>query len=659
MVEVLGFSTSSESAVAEKIEELFLSIWPDLKASSDDYVKILSGAKLFGYQTQDIDVVVSCFFSKPRKFNPVRSVKCQPDDVYEKTQIFIESFLLCVEVKSHTGSGVKFEGGTASVKYSRKNSEGWHSASDQNLTQAHSLKQYIFDEFNQMPYVSNLIFFSNLEEFELPKRPNNFVSSTISPRDFFTVIAEIAKPWIRKNGNPVVSLGPREFSEKIFQSRLFKSYIPTDLDRRKIDSIATKHGFNAAWANELGKRLMILKGRAGTGKTIALLQIANYLYVNKSSRSLILTYNRALVSDLRRVLSLLGLPSSLDDGGIVVESTYSFFYKVLKSFFLLKDDEDFLEGYDNSILELSESFNKLIFNADEIADVIKRNPEQLAFDCVLVDEAQDWRPEEVLSLKSIFGSKNLVISDGMDQLVRGAKTSWTLGLKEFEKIVFSLDQSLRMKSNLAVFANTLSKNLHYIDWSIKINPQIKGGKVIVCVGPILNSLVYVKSELEHAFSLHNKPIDLLALISPKLADKFRNPSYLAEFEAALGLTIWSGYEDSTRRDPPKSPDEFRFIQYDSSRGMEGWTTFCFDFDGFISFKKSQFVSQFDKMPISELDKDTWVNREVSRWILMALTRSIDTIFIQIEDVNSEIAILLRALSEQSPDFVIWKKLADE
>jgi hypothetical protein len=404
--------------------------------------------------------------------------------------------------------------------------------------------------------------------------------------------------------------------------------------------------------------LLILKGRAGTGKTIALLQIANYLYVNKSSRSLILTYNRALVSDLKRVLSLLGLPSSVDDGGIVVESTYSFFYKVLKSFFLLKDDEDFLVGYDKSILELSESFNKLIFNADEIADVVKRNPEQLAFDCVLVDEAQDWRPEEVSCLKSIFSSKNLVISDGMDQLVRGAKTSWTLGLKESEKIVFSLDQSLRMKSNLAVFANTLSKNLQYIDWSIKTNPQIRGGKVVVCVGPILNSLAHVNSELEHAFSLHNKPIDLLALISPKLADKFRESSYLAEFEAALGLTIWSGYEDSTRRDPPNSPDELRFIQYDSSRGMEGWTTFCFDFDGFVSFKKSQFASQFDKARISELDRNTWVNREVSRWILMALTRSIDTIFIQIEDVNSEIAILLRALSEQSPDFVTWKTVAD-
>ena len=656
MIEVLSFSTSSESAIAEKIEEFFLSIWPDLKTCSDDQVKILSGAKLFGYQTQDIDVVISCFFSKPRKFNPVRSIKCMPDDVYEKTQIFIESFLLCIEVKSHTGSGIKFEGGNASVKYSRKNTDGWHSASDQNLTQAHSLKQYIFDEFNQTPYVSNLIFFSNLEEFELPKRPNNFVSSTISPRDFFTVIAEITKPWIRKNGKPVISLGPREFSEKISLSRLFKSYIPTDLDRKKIDSIATKHGFNVAWVNELGRRLLILKGRAGTGKTIALLQIANYLYVNNSSRSLILTYNRALVSDLKRILSLLGLPSSVDDGGIVVESTYSFFYKVLKSFFLLKDEENFLEGYDKSLLELSESFNKLIFNDDEIADVVRRNPEQLAYDCVLVDEAQDWRSDEVSCIKFIFGSKNLVISDGMDQLVRGGKASWTLGLKESEKVVFSLDQSLRMKSNLAVFVNTLTKKLQYIDWSIKTNPQIRGGKVIVCVGSILNSLAYVKKELDYALSLHNKPIDLLALISPRLADKYRDPLYLDEFEAILGLDIWSGFEDSTRREPPKSQDELRCIQYDSSRGMEGWTTFCFDFDGFISYKKSQFISQFDQARTSELDKDVWLNREVSRWILMALTRSIDTIFIQVEDVNSEIASVLLALSEECPDFVTWKKV---
>jgi hypothetical protein len=41
---------------------------------------------------------------------------------------------------------------------------------------------------------------------------------------------------------------------------------------------------------------------------------------------------------------------------------------------------------------------------------------------------------------------------------------------------------------------------------------------------------------------------------------------------------------------------------------------------------------------------------------MALTRSIDTIFIQVEDVNSEIASVLLALSEECPDFVTWKKV---
>jgi hypothetical protein len=655
MIEVLGFSNSSESAVAEKISDFFLYAWPDLKIAPTDQVKIFPGVKLFGYQTQDIDVVVACSFSKARKFKPVRSIKCQPGEVYEQSEIFIESFLLCVEVKSHTGSGVQFAGASASVKYVRKNSEGWHSASDQNLTQAHSLKQYISDEFNQVPYVSNLIFFDNLEEFELPPRPNNFVSSTISPRDFFTVIAEISKPWIRKNGKPVISLGPLEFAERIQGSRLFKTYIPTDLDRRKVDSIATREGFNEGWIPELGNRLLILKGRAGTGKTIALLQIANYLYVNRSSRSLILTYNRALISDLKRVLSLLGLPSSIDDGGLVVESTYSFFYKVLNSFCMLPNDENFLEVYNKSVLELAESFTKSVFNAEEIAEVINKNPEQFAFDCILVDEAQDWLPAEVSCIRSIFGSKNLVISDGMDQLVRGGKASWTLGLRESEKIVFTLNKSLRMKSNLAVFANMLAKNLEYIDWIIKINPLIRGGKVVVFIGEMLDSLSFVKKELDHAFSLHNKPVDLLALLSPRLTEKFKNASYVTDFEVALGLSIWKGYEDSARRESPKSSDEFRVIQYDSSRGMEGWATFCFDFDGFIEYKKSQFTTRFDQESIGDLDRETWVSREVGRWILMALTRSVDTIFIQIEDSHSEIASSLRKLSELMPDTVYWKE----
>lgn len=656
MIEVLGFTTSSESAAAEKIYDLFLSVWPDLREHKDDHVKILSGAKLFGYQTQDIDIVISCYFSNPRKFSPVRSVKCQPDDIFQKLEIYIESFLLCVEVKAHTGSSVKFEGSSALVKYSRKNSEGWHSASDQSLTQAHSLKQFISDELGRTPFVTNLIYFSNLEEFDLPTRPNNLISSTISPRDFFTVVAENAKPWIRKNGRATISLGPSELANKISESRLFKSYIPTDLDRKKIDSIAAKHGFNSGWVSELGSRLLILKGRAGTGKTVALLQIANHLYINNSSRSLILTYNRALVSDLRRVLALLGLPTSVDDGGISVESTYSFFYKTLKAFCLLKEDEDFLDTYEASVTELSQSFRTSIFTKADILDVINSNPEQFAYDCVLIDEAQDWKPDEVSCIKSIFGVNNLVISDGMDQLVRGVNASWTLGLKAPEKVVFNLDQSLRMKGNLALFANSLSKNLDYIDWSIKINPQIRGGKVIVFAGSVIESLSAAKKEMERAIALNNKAIDLLALVTPDLAEQLRSESYFALFESALGVKIWKGYEDAVRREPPKSADELRIIQYDSARGMEGWTTFCFDFDNFIKYKKSQFTRAYKSYEINELDEASWVSREVSRWVLMALTRSIDTIFIQLEDMESDIACCLRSLSEQMPDFVIWKNI---
>lgn len=656
MIEVFGFTASSESAAAEKIYDFFISVWPDLRDHKDDHVKILSGAKLFGYQTQDIDIVISCYFSSPRKFSPVRPVKCQPDDVFQKLEVYIESFLMCVEVKAHTGSSVKFEGSSALVRYSRKNSEGWHSASDQSLTQAHSLKQFVTDELGYAPFVTNLIYFSNLEEFDIPTRPNNLISATISPRDFFTVVAENAKPWIRKTGRATISLGPSDFAKKISASRLFKSYIPTDLDRKKIDSIAAKHGFNAGWFSELGNRLLILKGRAGTGKTVALLQIANHLYVNNSSRSLILTYNRALVSDLRRILALLGLPTTVDDGGISVESTYSFFYKTLKAFCMMREDEDFLDIYDASVTELAESLRTSIFTKSDILDVINSNPEQFAYDCVLIDEAQDWKPDEVSCIKSIFDVNSLVISDGMDQLVRGNNASWTLGLKAPEKIVFNLEQSLRMKGNLALFANSLSKTLDYIDWSIKINPQIRGGKIIIFAGSVIESLVAARKELERAITLNNKAIDLLALVTPGLAEQLRGEPYFTEFESLFGVKIWKGYDDAVRREPPKSTDELRVIQYDSARGMEGWTTFCFDFDNFISYKKSQFIKIYEIQEISELDKDSWVSREVSRWILMALTRSIDTIFIQIEDTDSEIACCLRSLSEQMPDFVIWKNI---
>ncbi len=653
MIELLGSKSGGEYLAAEKIKSLFLDIWPQLE-SSNDVIKIYAGAKIFGYQTQDIDVVVYCLLNSPLSFSPTRPVNVNPDGEIEKRSLTVESFVLCIEVKGHDAKSVKFEGAAAYVRYVRNNSNGWHSASDQSLTQAHSLKQYFFDELKANIYVANLIYFDNLDEHDLPKRPHNIFTSSITPKDFFTVIAENYKPWRRKNGVSAISCSISDISRKIETSKIFKTILPSVLDRKRLDAISLQQGFNPNWIKEVGSRTLLLKGRAGTGKTIALLQLANYLYVNKSSRILILTYNLALVSDVRRVLALLGLPVGLDEGGVTIESCMSFFRKLLKAFCLLPEDANFVDEYRSLISEFGSALSEEIFNQHEIQGVISKFPDFFSYDYVFIDEAQDWFEDEINIIRKIFDYKNLVIADGLDQVVRGSRSSWTIGLKESERSVYLLDKSLRMKGNLTLFANILAENLGLTNWAVKSNQSIRGGQIHIYIGDMWASLISAKEIIESSISQGNKPYDLLMLISPDMAGLFRDTSLLSSFQNLIGCQLFEGYKSDVRKDFKGDLNLIRAFQYDSARGLEGWATLCFGFDEFYLHRFDLSNKVYDSLYDEVLSKDEWVERDINSWLLMVLTRSIDTTFIQIKDPNSLIAKKIRNISLMHPDIFVWR-----
>ena len=67
------------------------------------------------------------------------------------------------------------------------------------------------------------------------------------------------------------------------------------------------------YAQAIGEKLVVIRGRAGTGKTVKLLHIAHDLCVNQQKRCLILTYNKALVSDIRRLIALAGIGDDITE----------------------------------------------------------------------------------------------------------------------------------------------------------------------------------------------------------------------------------------------------------------------------------------------------------------------------------------------------------
>ena len=102
---------------------------------------------------------------------------------------------------------------------------------------------------------------------------------------------------------------------------------------------------NYDWYQYVGKKQIVFHGHGGTGKTMVLLQVANTA-CSEGDRVLILTYNKALVADLRRLMSLAGVSDDIASGTIKVQTVHSFFSILLKDAGIIKHQkEDFYENY--------------------------------------------------------------------------------------------------------------------------------------------------------------------------------------------------------------------------------------------------------------------------------------------------------------------------
>ncbi len=68
------------------------------------------------------------------------------------------------------------------------------------------------------------------------------------------------------------------------------------LTRKKLDKITKRLMKEQNYVSAIGEKLVIIRGRAGTGKTFKLVRIAYELALHKNKRCLILTYNSIIVS---------------------------------------------------------------------------------------------------------------------------------------------------------------------------------------------------------------------------------------------------------------------------------------------------------------------------------------------------------------------------
>lgn len=652
MIEVLGEDGTSERKVADAIAGKLGAYWPGLMDSpaEAELLKITAGAKLSGYRVQDIDVVVCGAFRSGRRFLP----KGSPRDSSTKERmrnvpVSVYNLVVAIEVKDHDPKRINFEGDTVNVDYIRAGKRRWHSATQQNIDQVHSLKNYFSDQRLDL-FIHRLIVLRGLPE--IVSGVNGVLPRDFSGAEFLDQVAMLSGVRSSKAGRYYISSGTDDAVRGATGSSIFRVVRPSVVDRRRMDRIASRKGLSNEWFDDLGKKLIVFRGRGGAGKTVLLLQLAWRAFQERGARTLLLTYNLTLVADIRRTMALLGVPSSPDQGGIQVDTVMSVQMTWMRMLGVIdKNTEDTFDRYGEYCAAALEMIEQGAVTPDDIEDVKQGRANKLSFDYIVADEGQDWPQQEADLLKAIYGSKSLAVADGVDQRTRGSATNWTSNVPEDERRLVVLRRCLRLKENLAVFANAVAAEAD-LNWRVEPNDEAGGGRIIVLWGS------YSEHDHEHrdlvasAAQTGNEPIDFLMCVPAADVSK-QEGSLLGKRLTDRGLEVWDGTSETAKRDFPRSTNQFRIVQYPSCRGLEGWVVVA---DRFDEYWKWQYQRELVADRANSTD-DLFISNEQradrAAWLscLIPLTRPIDTLVISVGDEASPMGKMMKKIGSKHPDFV--------
>jgi hypothetical protein len=687
-IRIKGTQGTNEYQDALKLKELFEGSI-DINSTNGE-ILIVSNATLFGQETKDIDLIVIGTFEKYRCRVKTKAIDGERKELeLQDRTVFVNNFCFTIETKRHRAEDIQLHGLNLLVKYNNKLSD----ATTQSENQKYALKGFFNDRLSFSPYISNFIWFRNvnwnsikdlLGENEVLFTKHNYLPDVFN----FPYLIQLAciqqTPFCSKDNegkyknyssfNCLRRNVNFDFSEMENIFSIFERIKngTGKLTRRKIEQITSKLLDNQQYAQAIGEKLIIISGRAGTGKTIKLLRIACDLAINKGARSLILTYNHALVSDIKRTLALAEIPDGIDSYTVNVSTLHKFIYELIIGFGLVTNPlipleearfiPDFFTKYDKYLQELIDCIEAGLIQDKEIQELMRSKHEKVAWDFILIDESQDWSELEKKVIFTIFGKNKTIIADGIDQLIRNqSKCNWMKGLRpdhDFKRT--NEKKGLRQEVNLISFVNEYANQVG-VKWEIEPKPELIGGKIIISTSGYSKELH--DTELKRCKECENSEYEMMFLVPPSLVSRTyigRDNERHAESKKFLltdefkqmGISIWDLTNTDLRSQYVVDLSQHRLLQYESCRGLEGWTVVCLELDEFIKYK----LATFKEEETNELALETFEekrNKFVYLWSLIPLTRAIDTLVITIKDKDSDVSKFLKKTYERYPDFVQW------
>lgn len=649
MIEIFGEPGKPEYDAAIEVRDALVKLWPGLDTSpaDEELVRLAANVKLSGYKVSDFDIIVCASLRYGRQFVPRKPINDKGGYKVLNKPVRVANFVAAVEVKDHPAHRIQYSGDKVLVQYDRN--EGWKSATDQNIDQVHAVKEYLGHIAREQPYVHRLVLLRGAEQVRI----GGALGRGFTGADILTAFAETAQVRSR-NGEYFLDSGSNEIISRALNAPIFRKLAATNLDRQRMNRIAVQAVTDDDWTGDLGSKMVRLRGRGGAGKTVFLLQSAWQAFQAAGTRTLLLTYNHALAADIRRCMALLGIPSAYDSGGISVQTVMSFMYSWFRQLGLLNEATDpETEDYETHCLNALQMLREGAVLGSDLSAVKADAPELFDFDYIFVDEAQDWPAPELQLLKQLYGFDRICIADGVDQFVRGGPANWDNDIPSKSRRVVSLQRCLRLKNNLSVFANSVAFASRS-SWRLEPNSLAGGGRVIVVKGAYSQVPALHTQLTDAAAATGNAPVDFLLIVPPSDVAGSSNDrrSRLAQHLEKSGMAVWDGTNLASRRDFPRSVDTFRVVQYDSCRGLEGWTVVCDGFDKFWNYKYQQYMLDQSSLKSEEmLTREEAASRFAWQWCFIPLSRPIDTLVICLNDLNSPLSQAVLAAAQAHPDFV--------
>ncbi len=640
---------SDEYNAALKLKNIIQSTVPEYV---DGEIVLFASATLYGQTVKDVDLMMIGSlqnYSLIFEFN-------DRDGNHIQDKVFIHNFCTVIEVKRHDISGIARNGTDIYVKYGLD----WHSVTQQSNHQKFSAKNFFVKALSFSPFITNVIWFTQATSNDINsllthngrRLPSNVLGAEFKFKDLIYLLL-IQNPPIKKKAEYIFDSNHEACNISDFQKAL-QLFSETkrqmgELTRKRIEMISNKAFREKSLINSKGK-VSIYRGRAGTGKTVGLIQTAIYLVDEQSARVLMLTYNKALVSDIRRLFALAELPDMFEENCVAIYTMQSYFYKLANKILYegRMSGDKFILHYDKVLEELNG-----FLNDSETIDLVKEEmleDSYLNWNYLLIDEAQDWNNTERDIVLKLFDKGNIIIADGGNQFVRCGKVcDWTV---IHERNNIKLKYCLRQKQNIIGFLNLLTREIGVTSGRILGTDKMIGGKVRVISSKQLFKIH--NEEISRLKENGNIAYDMLYLVPHSLVKKEGSISSFSkkmEFESN-GVPFWDGTNSNNRESYSLRTDEVRVLQYDSSRGLEGWTVVCMDFDIFINEKDAEYVEgDVDSLVLESPEERK--KKYMYNWMMIPLTRAIDTLVITLNNPESDIGKTLKTISDMNADYISW------